>query len=334
MRKTFWLAALAALFVSACGKKEEKPTQPPPPVIGFVQAVEDETINDARRGFLDALKANGFDSGKVVIDYQNAQNDIPTLNQILDRFIDKKVRLIAANTTIAMVTALNKTKDIPIFMMVAPPPTINNLAEVDSLGRNVREPRNLSGVYETLTYIDSNLALIKRVFPKAKKIGVIYNPSEVNATNAMSRLRPLSKRYGFELEERAIDATINVPPAAQSLVNAKIDVFFAPPDNVVFSAFETIVKTMNAANIPIVTSEADLVKRGAAFGYGADFYQWGYQCGEMVASFLKEKPDTTGASLRELGYPLQVVKARKFVHNDEALARFGLKAPEGSIAVK
>ncbi len=334
MRNKFILALVIAGALSACGKKEEKPTQQAIPVIGFVQTVEDETINDARRGFLDALKAGGFDSSKVIVDYKNAQGDNATLNQILDQFIAKKVNLIAANTTVAMVSALSKTKDIPIFMMVAPSPTINNLTEIDSIGKNIRAPRNLSGVYETLTYIDSNLALIKRTFPKAKKIGVIYNSSEINSTNAIERLRTLCKQYGFALEERAISATIDALAAAQALANAKIDVFFAPPDNVVFNAFETIVKTMNEAKIPIVSSEAGLVKRGAAFGYGADFYQWGYQCGTMVAEFLKEQPDLTGTSLRDLGYPLQTVKVRKFVHNDNALALFGLQAPEGSVDVK
>jgi len=334
MRNTFILALIVASVISACRQKAEKPQAPSLPVIGFVQTVEDETINEARRGFLDALRDYGFDSSKVIVDYKNAQGDNVALNQILDQFIAKKVNLIAANTTVAMITALGKTKEIPIFMMVAPSPTINNLTEIDSAGRNIKAPKNLSGVYETLTYIDSNLALIKRILPKAKKIGVIYNSSETNSLNAMNRLRALSKQYGFTLEERAISATIDALPAAQSLVNAKIDVFFAPPDNVVFNAFETIVKTMNNAKIPIVSSEAGLVKRGAAFGYGADFYQWGYQCGTMVAAFLKEPPDTTGASLRDLGYPLQTVKVRKLVHNENALALFGLKAPEGSNSVK
>jgi putative ABC transport system substrate-binding protein len=334
MRNKFILALVIAFAISACGKKEEKSKEKSVPVIGFVQTVEDETISDARRGFLDALSAGGFDSSRVSVDYKNAQGDNPTLNQIIDQFIAKKVSLIAANTTVAMQAALGKTKEVPIFMMVAPSPTINNLTEVDSAGRNIKAPKNLSGVYETLTYIDSNLALIKRTFPKATKIGVIYNSSEMNSTNAINRLRLLSKQYGFTIEERAISATIDALPAAQTLSNAKIDVFFAPPDNVVFNAFETIVKTMNEAKIPIVSSEAGLVKRGAAFGYGADFYQWGYQCGAMAAEFLKEKSDSTGASLRDLGYPLQTVKVRKFVHNDAALSLFGLKAPEGSVGVK
>lgn len=167
MRNKFILALVIAFAISACGKKEEKTKEKSVPVIGFVQTVEDETISDARRGFLDALKAGGFDSSNVTIDYKNAQGDNATLNQILDQFIAKKVNLIAANTTVAMVAALSKTKDIPIFMMVAPSPTINNLTEVDSTGRNVRAPKNLSGVYETLTYIDSNLALIKRTDRKS-----------------------------------------------------------------------------------------------------------------------------------------------------------------------
>jgi putative ABC transport system substrate-binding protein len=334
MRITVLLVIALAVALVSCGKKEEKKVEKKLPVVGFVQAIEDETISDARKGFMDALKSGGFGDSAVVIDYKNAQGDAATLNQIIDQFVAKKVNVITANTTLAMMTALGKTKEIPIFMMVAPSPTINNLTETDSTGKNIKAPKNLSGVYETLTYIDSNLVLIKRMFPKAKKIGVIYNSSEMNSMNAMGRLRTLSKQYGFAIEERSVSATNEAQAAAQAIADKKIDVFFALPDNLLFAAFETVVKAMNDKSIPIVTSEMGLVKRGATFGYGADFYQWGYQCGVMVAEFLKEKTDSTGASLRDLGYPLQTVRTRKFAHNDEALKRFNLNAPEGSVPVK
>ena len=73
----------------------------------------------------------------------------------------------------------------------------------------------------------------------------------------------------------------------KSLLCKNIDAFFANPDNTVFASFETILKSCNQANVPIFTSEAGLVQRGAVAAFGADIYQWGYQAGEQAAQFLK-----------------------------------------------
>jgi putative ABC transport system substrate-binding protein len=61
------------------------------PVVGFVDAFEDETISQARIGFVAALKDSGFSEDKknIKIEYRNAQGDIPTLTQIVNYFISE-----------------------------------------------------------------------------------------------------------------------------------------------------------------------------------------------------------------------------------------------------
>ena len=49
----------------------------------------------------------------------------------------------------------------------------------------------------------------------------------------------------------------------------------------------TIEELSEKSNVPIFTSEAGLVSRGAVASYGADFYRWGYQSGEQASNFLK-----------------------------------------------
>src|SRR3546814_7229497 len=80
-----------------------------------------------------------------------------------------------------------------------------------------------------------------------------------------------------------INSSADAQLVTQSLLNKGIDVFFANPDNTVFASFETILKNCNQKGVPIFTSEAGLVKRGAIAAFGADIYQWGYQAGEQAA---------------------------------------------------
>src|SRR4051812_39951080 len=110
---------LFSVLLTSCGTQQHNV-----PTVGFVDAFEDATISRARDGFTDALKDAGFSTDKRTINiiYRNAQGDIPTLTQIANYFISEKVDAIATNTTLATIAVAQKTKTIPIFMMVSPTP--------------------------------------------------------------------------------------------------------------------------------------------------------------------------------------------------------------------
>lgn len=275
----------------------------------------DATLDKAKQGFFDALKEKGFENGKTIeVIERNAQGDNATLNQSLEYFISQQVSLIATNPTVATIAATQRTQTIPICMMVAPRPDLAGLA--DERGN---PPQNLSGVYETLGYIDTSITLIKQIFPSAKRVGTIYNSSEPNAVNAVSRLKKTCERLGLELVEAGAIASNESQQVALSLLEKNIDVFFALPDNIIFSSFETIYQTLTPKKIPIVSSEVGLVERGAFMAYGADFYEWGKQAGYVAARMLRG----------EKNIPPDEVKTRKRIYNENALKELGLSVPIG-----
>ena len=289
------------------------------PVIGFADAFQDNTIEQAKTGFMDALRKDGFDEkkGTIKIIYRNAQGNIPTLTQIIKYFISRPVTLIATNPSLSSITAVQNTKDIPIFMMVSPTPALMKVN--DSSGQ---PPRNLFGVGETLDYIDTSFLLIPKVVkPKAGRltVGMIYNQSEPQSVESMDRIRKLAAGNNINLIAQPVNATADVQLVTASLLSKNIDVFFANPDNIVFESFETILQACNQKNIPIFTSEAGLVERGALAAFGADIYQWGYQAGEEAAAYLKTKSTA--------GLHWQMVRVRKRVYNPSVSKKFGLIIP-------
>jgi putative tryptophan/tyrosine transport system substrate-binding protein len=298
-------------FLFSCNNPTEKKSFVP--VVGFLDLLQDETLAKAKQGFFDALAKGGFsekDSTLKII-YRNAQGDQPTLIQACDYLISQKVDLIATNPTLSTITAIQKTKDIPVFMMVSPSPSNAKLNDKDG-----KAPKNLFGVYETLDYIDTSVALIIKILPKAKKVGTIYNQAEPQSVDAYNEIKKQCDRSGLQLEFLPVNNSSETQLAVQSLINKGIDTFFALPDNTVFASFETIAKTCDEKRIPVFTSEAGLVARGALVSYGADMYQWGYQSGEQAAQFLKTKSLT--------GLKPELVKVRKMVFNKEVGAKYGL----------
>lgn len=316
---------LAALFVAAMlfacdNQKTGLPT------VGFVDAFEDSTIEQARAGFLAALKESGFSEEDQTINlvYRNAQGDIPTLTQIIRYMVSQEVRLLATCPSLSTIAAIQNTREIPIFMMVSPTPE-----QMEVVGAQGNAPPNLFGVAEGLDYIDTSFSIIpKLVAPKGEqlRVGLLYNQSEPQSVDAYERLRGLANALGVELAARPVNATADVQLVAGALLNEGIDAFFANPDNTVFGSFETILKACNEAGVPVFTSEAGLVARGAVAAYGAGLYQWGYQAGQQAAQFLKTNSTE--------GLKWEMVKVRKRVYNPGAAERFGIAVPEGYEAME
>jgi putative tryptophan/tyrosine transport system substrate-binding protein len=320
--KTCLPLILFALILSSCGPQKKSDV----PVVGFVDYLEDATLSQARTGFTDALKKNGFsESDKTVkIEYRNAQGSLPTLTQIVNYFVSEPVDLLATCTTLSTLTSVQKTKSIPIFGMVSPTPELMKVVDA-----NGKAPANLLGTMENLQYIDTSFHIIPQLIkPKGKKlvIGMIYNQAEPQSADAMQHIKELSAAAGITLIAMPVNTSADAQLVTKSLLGKNIDAFFANPDNTVFASFETILKNCNTANVPIFTSEAGLVQRGAVAAFGADIYQWGFQAGEQASQFLK-----TG---KTDGMKPEMVKVRKRVYNADAAGKYNITMPSNFEAVK
>jgi putative ABC transport system substrate-binding protein len=317
--------SIALVFISLVSCKPKIKSMQVP-VVGFVDAFEDATISQARKGFTDALAKNGFSEEKktVQIEYSNAQGDIPTLTQIVNHFVTDSVNLLATCTTLSTVTALQKTQHIPVFAMVSP--TAERMKVVDANGK---APANLFGAVEELNYIDTSFSIIPKLLkPKGAKlvIGMIYNQSEPQSADALNRIKSLAAELNVDIVALPLNTSADAQLVTQSLLSKNIDAFFANPDNTVFASFETILKNCNQKNIPIFTSEAGLVQRGAVAAFGADIYQWGYQAGEQAAQFLKTRKTD--------GLQPEMVKIRKRVYNPAAAKKYNITIPPNFEPVK
>jgi putative ABC transport system substrate-binding protein len=315
---------ISLLLLSGCVQKKSAV-----PVVGFVDAFQDNTIAQAKDGFIDALKKNGFDekTGNIKILYRNAQGNIPTLTQIVNYFISEPVDLIAANASLSAITAIQKTRTVPVFMMVAPTPTLMKV-----LDQNGNPPSNLLGVGENLDYIDTSFLLIPRILnptgnsEKTISVGMLFNQSEPQSVEAIDRIRQLSGKNHINLVALPVNSSADVQLVTAALLNKNINAFFANPDNTVFASFESIEKQCKQGKVPIFTSEAGLVSRGALVAYGADIYKWGFQAGEQAAAWL--------LSTDKKGFQWEMVRLRKKVYNPSVAQIYGLSIPKDFEPVK
>lgn len=268
--------------------------------VSVTAIVEHKAIDAVRDGVKDELKSAGFEAGKSLkFEYQSAQGNTGTAAQIARKYVGERPDVIVAIATPSAQAVVAATKDIPVVYSAVTDPVAAKLVKTwDASGSNV------TGVSD-MSPLEKHLELIKRVVPGAKRVGVIYSPGEANSVSIVESLKKAMAASGMTLVEGAAARTVDVSSAAQSLVG-KVDVFYAPTDNNVMSAFEGIAKVAQQAKIPVVAADTDAVARGAVAALGLNYYDIGRQTGKIVVRVLKGEAAGRIASQTSTTFELHV----------------------------
>ena len=287
--------------------------------IGVVQIVQHGSLDEANKGFVDALKERGYGPDKVVIDQENAQGDQSNLKTIVSRFKAEKPKLICAIATPAAQAAANEIKDIPIVGTAITDYTSAKLVQNDE-----RPGGNVTGVSDFAS-MDAQMELAAKLIPQAKNVGLIYCSSEVNSEVQANQMKDYCKKHGLSVEERTVNNVNDIQQVAESLVG-KVDYIYVPTDNTLASSIPTLMKITDANKIPVIVGADIMAKDGALAALSVDYYRLGKQTGELAADILdgKVKPETS---------PIQHQKDYTIVINKQDADILGLTIP-GEIAKK
>lgn len=282
--------------------------------IGITQIVSHPALDSARQGFIDALKKNGYEEGKnVTFDMQNAEGSQDTAKSIADKFVSNKVDLILAIATPTAQAAAQTTKDIPILITAVTDPVDAGLvASMDKPGGNVTGTTDMNPVKE-------QIQLVTRL-TNGKRLGILYNSGESNSVVQVKMAKEAAQEFGLTVEEAGVTNSSEVKAAAESLA-AKVDAFYVPTDNTVVSALESVIGVAEAKKIPLVVGEGDSVKRGGLITYGIDYYQLGYQTGEMAVKILK-------GEAKPADMPVESQKNLKLYVNETEAKKIGITIPQ------
>ncbi len=296
MKKLFIL--LLVILVTACGTEKQKKIE-----IGITQIVEHPSLDDVRKGIIDALKANGYDENKININYKNAQGDFGTAQVIAQEYNNKSDVIIAISTPSAQAAA-NNIKDKPVFFSA-----ITNPESAGILRKNV------TGVSDK-SPVKKQVELIEKLLPEAKNIGIVYNTSEQNSFYLTEEFTKAAKEKGYTVKVKGISNISEMASALDTLLPT-IDVLYTSIDNTIASTYPLIVEKSNKADKPIIGATKSFVEQGALAVDGISDYQVGYQTGEMVARYLN------GEKIENI--PYEVVEKSEMYINKDVAKRFGIK---------
>lgn len=245
--------------------------------IGVNQIVEHPSLDAALEGFKAALKEKGLE---VEYDVQIAQGDQNNSQTIANNFVGDGVDLIFANSTPSAQSALNATTDIPIIFTSVTDPVGGGLVKsFEEPGANITGTTDThpDAIPNTVKFIDENI--------DGTKVGMIYNSGEQNSVAQIDLVKKAMEGTDLEVVEASVSTSAEVKQAAESLVG-KVDSLYVITDNTVVSALESVIGVASDNDLPLFVGELDSVERGGFAAYGFDYYDIGFEAGEMAVSIL------------------------------------------------
>ena len=151
---------------------------------------------------------------------------------------------------------------------------------------------NVGGIFWEVP-IEAQFSFLAAVLPKAKRIGVLYNPDVTDAQIREAQM--VAPKYGLEIVSRTAQSPAQMEEALADWEG--IEALWVIPDKSLVNSSEVFRKvlslTMNR-NVPVIAYHEAFVKEGALLSVSSDFASMGKQAAELVHNLLNQK---TGKNL-------------------------------------
>ncbi|WP_390406082.1 ABC transporter substrate-binding protein [Lacticaseibacillus jixiensis] len=312
------LTAAAVLSLAACGKKDAD-TKAGTVKIGILQLIDQSALNDARKGFTEELKAQGYKGDKIKIDYVNAQGDQANLKSMSEQLKQDKNDLNLAIATPAAQALQKGDPDTPMLFTAITDPKSAGLTS------STKAPdKNATGVTDMVD-VKGQIDFTHKLFPKAKKIGLLYNAAEQNSVFQIKLAKQEIKKLGLTAVVKTAATTNDVQQSAEALAG-QADAIYIPTDNIAAAAMPTIGKVSEAKKVPVVNADATMIKTGGVATRGINYEDLGRQTAKMAVKILK------GKKVKDL--PIESPAKTELVSNAKRMKLFNLTQSDLEAASK
>ena len=294
------LCAASCLAMTGCGEKTDY-------TVGICQLMEHESLDKATKGFVDALNEEMKKAGKTVEFDTQVAGEANLCTTVINTFTAKKVDLIMANATPALLAAANATTTIPVLGT-----SVTDYH--DTFSGNI--PSNVSGTSDAVPFDEQAQMMIETLgLAAGDTVGVLYCTNESNSLIQYEAVKALFEAEGIVVEAYTFSETTELQALVTAAANA-CKAIYVPSDNTVADN-DTIVGTIcTEKNVPVYTSY------GGAVCYASlaiDYYELGWETGKMAAEILLGTKTTADFEIKTL--------IPSVVYNEELCAKLEITVP-------
>jgi putative ABC transport system substrate-binding protein len=273
-------------------------------VLGTEREAGAEAMRD---GLRDALKAVGFIEGrnlKLVV--ETVVDDEQRLSQQALNLVLGRPDVLVALSVPAAQALMRHTKQMPIvFAGVTDPVQAELVPSWSASGTNV------TGVSDLLT-MARRVQMIRQFVPRARRIGVVYNPADAASVIVIREFQEQLTKAGMLMVEVAALRALDVAAASRSLIG-KVDAMHTFWDSHTHVAYPGLVKVANDSKMALLAADTVSVQAGALAALVVSERDVGAAAGRQVIRILRgTKPGSIAPEV--IGRPqvqINLVAAKK-----------------------
>jgi putative tryptophan/tyrosine transport system substrate-binding protein len=274
----------------------------------------------ANAGLMDSLRAGlrelGYVAGKnIAIEPRWAEGRYETLDPLAADLVRLKVALILAQGTDGTRAAKLATSSIPIVMIGVSDPTVTGL--VDSIARPSGNITGLIFLTEELNV--KRLEFLSQALPKAKKFGVLVNPSNTSHPPIFRAMEASAATLGIEAHRFEARRPADFETAFKAMSAARVAGVVVVDDGFFNGNQATLGAAGAAARLPVI-GVLEGLGQGSVIAYGVNRSEM-YRRGAIYVDRLLK-----GAKPSEL--PIERVATYDLVIDKAAAARLGIALPQ------
>jgi putative tryptophan/tyrosine transport system substrate-binding protein len=244
------------------------------PLVTVLQFAEHPALDAARMGILEAFRQRHV---TPTVQVRNAEGNLALCAQIAQQQASMHPNFMIAIATPAAQTLLKTIK---------PPSILAFIAVTDPEKAGLTGKINVIGIADAAP-VELLLDAMQRRYPKCRRIGVVFNPSEINAMVTTQKMRQSANKRHLQVLSANVVHVRDIPIALQYIL-PQVDVLYMPIDNLLVSAVNTVVAIANNHHVPIIANDPTLLNKGIAIAVGSDYFNMGIRLGHVIADALTQ----------------------------------------------
>jgi len=263
--------------------------QPAMPVIGFLGSELPDLYVDRLRAFRQGLNEASFVEGRnVAIEYRWAEGRNDRLPGLADDLVRRRVSVMVATSTPAVLAAKAATTTIPIaFLTGTDPVAMGVVASLNRPGGNMTGVSNLSTAMGA-----KQLELLHAVVPSTTVIALLVNPTDPIIVETLSKdLQTAARAIQREILVVSASTEREIDTAFTTLVQRKVGALVVGNDPFFNARPDQLVALAARHAVPAIYPYREFVAAGGLMSYGSSLTDAYRLVGVYAGRILKgEKP--------------------------------------------
>jgi putative tryptophan/tyrosine transport system substrate-binding protein len=162
---------------------------------------------------------------------------------------------------------------------------------------------------------------IKSFFPNIKKVGILYNPSEINSKGTTDNITDVLSKNSIHVIKGVINSLEDVEKVTNRLLLDKVDAIIIPHDKYAVTKATSIVKICDKIGIPVLSLDDGTVKKdGVSIGISVNYRD----VGSMIAETILKIEDKQA---KAENIPVASLANAKIYINAGKVATLGIRLP-------